>query len=304
MRISYTLPLSHGWARMKKALFQPFDMGRWLVIDLQRGSRGLPIAMAAKAAAMRDKGISHPEEFFNFPQTAWEWLQAHPVIFNLIILGIIFLFVLITALIWVSSRGKFMFLHNVALDKAEISIPWYEYRREANSLFIWRFFFTWIALWLFIWMGIHFFESSRELYFGDFPAMMVFWRIAGMFVRFMALVTVIGYIALFLNDFVVPIMYSQRVSASWGWFKFMQLFGKNFFAFVIYGIFIFALWVVVVIGVILFGVFTILMGFILLAIPFIGSVILLPVTYTFRALSLEFLAQFGEEYNVFPRRLE
>jgi hypothetical protein len=31
---------------------------------------------------------------------------------------------------------------------------------------------------------------------------------------------------------------------------------------------------------------------------------LLPVSYTFRALSIEFLAQFGEDYSVFPKMEE
>jgi hypothetical protein len=39
----------------------------------------------------------------------------------------------------------------------------------------------------------------------------------------------------------------------------------------------------------------------LIAIPYIGSVILLPVSYTFRAFSIEFLAQFGEKFDVFPK---
>jgi hypothetical protein len=40
----------------------------------------------------------------------------------------------------------------------------------------------------------------------------------------------------------------------------------------------------------------------LIAVPYIGSVILLPVSYTFRAFSIEFLAQFGDKFNVFPEK--
>ena len=42
------------------------------------------------------------------------------------------------------------------------------------------------------------------------------------------------------------------------------------------------------------------LGFALLVIPYIGTVITLPIWYTFRAFSLEFLAQFGLDYDLFP----
>ena len=38
-----------------------------------------------------------------------------------------------------------------------------------------------------------------------------------------------------------------------------------------------------------------------LAIPYIGTVLLLPVLVFTRAYSLHFLAQFGPDYDVFPR---
>ena len=40
--------------------------------------------------------------------------------------------------LWLNSRGKFMFLHCVALDKAEVSIPWNQFAAEGNSLFLFR----------------------------------------------------------------------------------------------------------------------------------------------------------------------
>jgi len=38
----------------------------------------------------------------------------------------------------------------------------------------------------------------------------------------------------------------------------------------------------------------------LLIIPYIGTVVTLPFWYTFRAFSLEYLAQFGPDYNLLP----
>ncbi|MEZ5082560.1 MAG: hypothetical protein R2750_03805 [Bacteroidales bacterium] len=70
-----------------------------------------------------------------------DWLSSHPVWFTLILFGLGFFFILLIVLTWVSSRGKFMFLDNVVYDIAEVKKPWYEYRKEGNSLFIWRFIY-------------------------------------------------------------------------------------------------------------------------------------------------------------------
>ena len=121
-----------------------------------------------------------------------------------------------------------------------------------------------------------------------------------MILVFFALVIVIGYISLFVRDFVVPIMYKYRLGIAEGWFRFLPLFGRYFYLFIIYGLFIFILSVAAVIAVLSLALITCCIGLLLLALPYIGAVIFLPVSYTFRALSIEFLAQFGDEFNVFP----
>ena len=46
------------------------------------------------------------------------------------------------------------------------------------------------------------------------------------------------------------------------------------------------------------GMMTCCIGFIVLAIPYIGAVILLPIAVFFRLLGLEFLRQFGSQYDL------
>ena len=48
----------------------------------------------------------------------------------------------------------------------------------------------------------------------------------------------------------------------------------------------------------LFGLLTCCIGWLLLAIPYIGAVVMLPIYVTFRSLDLEFLGQFGAEYTL------
>jgi hypothetical protein len=122
----------------------------------------------------------------------------------------------------------------------------------------------------------------------------------GLVLQFLILAIVLSYISLYLNDFVVPIMYKYQITTSQAWFKFLPVLSRHLGHFILYGLFIFILWIVVVIGIIFFGLFTCCIGFLLLIIPYIGSVVLLPVTYTFRAFSVEFLEQFGDDFKFFP----
>ena len=123
----------------------------------------------------------------------------------------------------------------------------------------------------------------------------------GLIIQFMVLVILMAYISLFLNDFVVPIMYKYKITTSKAWFKFLPVLSRHLGQFILYGLFIFVLMILVVVCVILFGLFTCCIGFLLLIIPYIGSVVLLPVSYTFRAFSVEFLEQFGEDFTFFPQ---
>jgi hypothetical protein len=193
-----------------------------------------------------------------------------------------------------------MFLHNVANDKAEISQPWHEYNKQGNSLFLWQFFFGWITFAAVIFFFIHGFKTAKILYEGDFLGIEIFTSIASLVLIFIGILIVFGYISLFLKDFVVPIMYKKRISVLTAWSNFLSLLSRHFFSFIIYGLFIFVLGIAVAIGVILLAVLTCCIGLLIIAIPFIGAIVLLPISYTFRAFSIEFLKQFGPDYDVFP----
>lgn len=300
MSISYSRPLSLGFDRMKKALFQPFDISKWFKVGFTAWLAGMT---DCRGSSGNSSSHNNPDwhDFFDFPQTAWNWLMENPLWFNLIIVGIAFLVIVISIVIWISSRGKFMFLHNVTNDKSDIGLPWHEYKKEGNSLFIWEFFYGWFAFAVFMAFLVYCFNTSRNLYLGDYSGITIFWSIATMALIFIGYIIIFGYISLFLKDFVVPIMYKYRIGVIQGWMKFLALFMRKFFTFVFYGFFIFILGIGVVLGVVFFAVLTCCIGLLLIAIPYIGAVVLLPISYTFRAFSIEFLAQFGNEFNVFTK---
>ena len=70
--------------------------------------------------------------------------------------------------------------------------------------------------------------------------------ILAMIFEFLAYIIIVGYISLFLNDFVVPIMYKYNITTSRAWFKFFPILGRYMGYFILYGLFIFVLGILVV----------------------------------------------------------
>ena len=152
----------------------------------------------------------------------------------------------------------------------------------------------------FIALIVTFFVGASQLYEASYyhRVPVLFIIMLGLIFLFMIILT--GFISTFLDGFVVPIMYKLRVTTIKGWGQFLSLFGDYPFHFTLYALLIFVAFIFFVISVIVVGLMTCLIGFIFLIIPYISTVITLPVWYWFRAFSIEFLAQFGDEYDVFP----
>jgi len=122
-----------------------------------------------------------------------------------------------------------------------------------------------------------------------------------------ALVATLGaiacaYVSLFLDSFVVPVMYKDGIGAVEAWRRFVPTIERHFGAFVLYGLFVLALVVMVGAGVIAVGLMTCCIGLLLVALPYFGTVILLPLIVTYRAFSLEFLAQLGPGFAILAEK--
>ncbi len=299
MNIEYFEPLSRAWNRMKMALFKPFDIRKWFIIGgsaflagLTEGGRGPNISASGEDASFR--------EFIEFPNTAWGWLVDHPGWFAAIVSFVVVLIAIGVTFTWLSSRGMFMFLDNVARDKAEFVKPWKQYKTEGNSLFLWRLVFGLICFTLFIMFFGFFFTTGALIYRESLYRHVPVSFLVGMGLLFFFMIVIIGYISMFLKSFVVPIMYKNNIKTTQAWSRFLKVFGEHPFHFISFGIFVFLLTIMFVLLIVVAGLLTCCIGFILLIIPYIGTVVSLPIWYTLRAFSLEYLVQFGPEYDVFP----
>ena len=299
MQINYIAPLSQAWSRMIKSLFKPFHINKWFALGFTAFLAGL---LDWEGASSHEDVTDHfdLDRLINIPNETWRWLNDNPDWFALIISGVLALIALILVLTWLSSRGKFMFLDNVVHDRALVKKPWADFKTLANSLFLWRIGFGVVSFLIFgayisyfyyeIYDMYHQYASDKEMIFAAIRL--------GLFLILLFIMA--AYISLFVNDFVIPLMYKNNSKVWIGWSRFMLLFTQHFIYFIIYGILVFILYIPIVLVILLFGLLTCCVGFFILMIPYIGSVILLPISVTFRAFSLEFLEQFGEQYKIFP----
>jgi len=117
---------------------------------------------------------------------------------------------------------------------------------------------------------------------------------------FIAVAIVSGVVNLFLNDFVVPIMYRRRIGVLAAWRSFRdELLAGHIGSFVLYVLFKILLGIAIALVTLLLICFTLCIA----AIPYLGShVLLLPLHVFERSYSLYFLEQFGPEWQFFPRR--
>ena len=106
-------------------------------------------------------------------------------------------------------------------------------------------------------------------------------------------------IARLTKDFVVPLQFLRRIRCLDAWRELRGLLPGNIGNLVLYLLFRIVLAIaisIVVVGVVLM---TCCLAGCLFALPYLGTVFLLPVLVFERAYSLHYLAQFGPDYDVF-----
>ena len=115
---------------------------------------------------------------------------------------------------------------------------------------------------------------------------------------------VFGVILKLTLDFVVPIMYLRSLHCTQAWHVLLKVLADNKGRVVLY--LLFQIVIGIVIGVLLTVVscVTCCIACCLFKTPYIGAVVLLPLTMFTRSYSLYYLAQYGPEFNVFPREPE
>ncbi|MHC5158954.1 MAG: DUF7544 domain-containing protein [Planctomycetota bacterium] len=301
-QISVIEPIGAAIEKTKQILFQPFDITKWFAIGFcaflaTLGNGGWP-----NAGGGGGQRGGHPQDFQHQINTIKDSvLDNLPIIISVAAVVLLLILVISVVLMWVKSRGQFMFLHCVARNVAEVKNPWKQYAQQANSLFLFK-----LALWaagfvgamLFIiplvMIGTCFVRVGIEL----FPLTNILWvflLIFGIIVVAVAIWTV----KLLTNEFVVPIMYLRGCFVKDAWRECWQLLMSNKGPFTLYLLFLLVIGLAIGMIVLLAVLVTCCCAACFLMIPYIGTVVMLPILVWRRAYSLLYLSQYGPEFDVF-----
>ncbi len=303
-KISVIEPIGPAIERVKLMLFKPFELRKWFIVGFcawlaylgSGGSGGGPQWNVPQGPhehqAQIAEGVNSAKEYIldNFC-----WIMPLAAIVTVLIIGIGLL------IAWLNSRGKFMYLHCVAENKAEVKTPWRKFSNHANSLFLFRIVFGIIGFFIVILPVVGFIFFIIMMVTETLPGVA---SIPGIIISgliIFAISIVLLLVKKFTFDFVVPIMFLQTTSCITGWREFLTVLSANKAHFTLY--ILFQIVITIVIGAITMIGACIGCCFccasVLLFVPYIGTCILLPLLVFKRAYSLYYLRQFGTRFNVF-----
>src|SRR5213596_802725 len=283
-RIEIFRPFGEAFELMKKILFQPFDLKKWLVVGF-----------AAWLANLGGGGGG-----FNYRYNRREEMQKvnealsqipHSILVTGICVLICFVLVLIVLFAWLRARGCFMFIDCIGKNRGAIAEPWRDFRNEGNSYFLFSllvgFAFLIFAALLSFPFTLPIIRGVTSLHIHD---VFLISTIAAWAFVVSLLVLAWSLIA----NFMVPVMYRQRCRALKAFGMVVRLIAAYPGEILLYWLFLILLALATAIVACVATCATCCIA----AIPYIGTVILLPVFVLLRSFSLLFLRQFGPDYDV------
>jgi len=283
--ISVLAPLEGALEKTKRILFSPFDLGRWFTLGF-----------SAWLAQLGESGGSFPNPGGGSNGGDWPQMSPEAMVIIVVIVAVV---VLVAAaigilMLWLSSRGKFMFLECLAGSKAEIKGPWARSREKGWQLFIFRLvvglmmlvtILVSVALPLLIAI-----PSIKAEVFGI--SAMIAIGVGVLLLLFNILLWI--FIWFGIEDFTIPIMAKQGIPPRAAFRRYVELCGTHPGAILCFWL----LRALLGMGIAMVAILVCCCTCCLVLVPYIGTVILLPVFVFLRSYALLFLAQFGPEYDV------
>ncbi|RPJ32994.1 MAG: hypothetical protein EHM35_10960, partial [Planctomycetaceae bacterium] len=134
--VSVVDPIGPAIERVKMILFRPFSLERWIVIGF--------CAWLARLGESGGGGggnynFGSGEEFRGAADEAKEFVTTNLYwLLPVVIIGLIVIVGVWLLILWLNSRGRFMFLYCVAQNKAEVKNPWRQFGHHGDRLFAFR----------------------------------------------------------------------------------------------------------------------------------------------------------------------
>lgn len=300
--ISVIDPIAPAIERVRVILFRPFDLKKWFVIGfcawlayLGKGGGGGGGGRGGGKPCNINEALIQVKEFI-LDNLYW----ILPLVIIIAVVGIA-LWLLFS---WLSSRGQFMFLYCIAQNKAEVKHPWHKFRWHANSLFAFRIVLGLVALAAIGLPLVIIGFLIAEMVSAGAPSI---GPVCGIVITVLAIIVisiVLFLIKKFTMDFVVAIMYLRITSCTSAWREFLALLSANKGRFTLY--ILFQILIAIVIGMIIMAAIclTCCIAGCIMAIPYIGTVLLLPILVFSRSYSLLYFRQYGSQFDVFLPEVE
>src|ERR1700704_3905294 len=286
MRIEIFKPFGEAFELTKKILFQPFDLSKWCVI-------GFTAFLANLAGGFNPGGTK--TERAEWRSLADQLSEIPPWI---LILGGAVIALSILALIvvfaWLRARGRFMFIDCVVKNRGAIAEPWREFKREANSFFL---FSLLVGLSLFGFVAILSLPFMLPIVRGVTFLHLHDTYLIGMIILWAAVSLLLIIAWAVIVHFMIMIMYCRRCRALEGLRIALNLIANHPGEITLYCLF----WIVLAIGAVTIGGIATCATCCLALIRYVGTVILLPLYVCLRSFGPLFLRQFGPDYDAFAR---
>ncbi len=287
----YTRPISlidhvvPSLGHTKAILFAPFNLSRWLAIGL-----------CAWLATLVESGGPNflSEEYSDTRNEVQNTLASHPALLGALL---IFSIAFTVMAIWISSRGRFMFYHCVLYNSDEVTHPWHYYQHLAASLFRFRLILAIIGILLCIaFMGLIISAAGPTFQVSDLRQVLL----QSAFLMPVLLI-ILGLLIcdMLTNDFVIPVMHKHTLTCTAAWSVVWGTVGASKLNIFLYLLFKAVVTIAVGSAFLLLGLITRNAIYQMLMIPYIGTLVLLPILTFKRAFALHYLRQFGPDFDLF-----
>ncbi len=281
-------PFGEAFELTKKILFQPFELKKWCVMGFAAFLAGR-FAGSGFGFPFGNLNSRHQNQNFN-SQIPEEWKPWLPILIGIFALLILVVIVLFT---WLKSRGDFIFTDCIVRNRGAIVEPWIEYRKEGNSNFLFRLVvmfasmavFGLAALIIFVPLGL--FGQGVS---SDAMTPLIILCFVLLFLAWICFAIFFGITSYFM----VPVMYIRRCRALGAFREVVSVVLNHIAPFILFCLFSICL----LLGVVMVSGIVTCATCCLATLPYVGTVILLPVFVCLRSFGLLFFRQFGPNYDV------
>lgn len=238
--------ISPAFENVKRVLFSPFNLRKWLMLAFIAmfagvmgggGGNGGGNWGGRAQGQPGGGGGAQVEAPFDWLVSAW---QSDPVaVIGLGASAVLLLLSIWLLMLYISSVFRFIFLESVVTGKPEVRAGWHRNRAEGAAYMWWQIGFGLIALLAFVLLGgwplvvaISTLVGASKAGGSAIGGAILLLVIFALWALFLGLV--IGVVSALTRDFVLPIMYKERVGTIAAWKRFWPVLGRSKWGFVVY----------------------------------------------------------------------